>query len=126
MAHQFLPVEGVISTWVVENEEGEVTDFMSYYALPSTCLKSEKYDFINACFSYYNVATSCTFTELIHNAVIMAQSEGYDVYNCLNVMDNGEVFEELKFGRGSGSLHYYQFNWATNDVEPSKLGVVLV
>ena len=73
VAHQLLPREGVMSSWVVEDSEGKVTDFISYYALPSTILKSQKEDDkINACFSFYNVATSCTFTELIHNATILA------------------------------------------------------
>jgi glycylpeptide N-tetradecanoyltransferase len=111
---------------VVENEEGVITDFISYYSLPSTVLKSEKYDKINACFSYYNVATSVDMTELMRNAVILAQADGFDVYNCLNIMDNQEVFEELKFGRGSGSLHYYFFNYAFGNTPANKVGLTLV
>ena len=126
VAHQMLPRENVMFSHVVENDEGEITDFISYYSLPSTVLKSSDYDKINACFAYYNVATSVDMTELMRNAVILAQIDGFDVYNCLNIMDNQEVFEELKFGRGSGSLQYYFFNYAFGNTKADKVGLVLV
>ena len=33
-----VPKEGVLSSYVVENEEGVITDFISYYSLPSQLL----------------------------------------------------------------------------------------
>lgn len=37
--HFLLPQEGVVYSFVVEDEEMNVTDFCSFYTLPSTCLK---------------------------------------------------------------------------------------
>ena len=34
--HWFLPREGVIYSYVAENADGDITDFGSYYSLPST------------------------------------------------------------------------------------------
>jgi glycylpeptide N-tetradecanoyltransferase len=126
VAHFFLPREKVMYAYVVENDEGEVTDFFSFYSLPSTVLQSSKNDIINAVFGYYNVAKNHTFTEIMEQAVIMAQAEGFDVYNCLDVLNNGETFEELKFGKGSGNLYYYIYNYQMNDVKANQVGIVLV
>jgi len=35
----------------------------------------------------------------------------FDVFNCLNLMENTSFIRELKFGAGDGSLHYYMFNY---------------
>jgi glycylpeptide N-tetradecanoyltransferase len=48
------------------------------------------------------------------------------VFNCLDLMDNGKFLEELKFAKGDGFLHYYLFNYRCRDVEPSKMGLVLL
>jgi len=53
----------------------------------------------------------------------------FDVFNCLNVMDNMTFLKELKFGAGDGSLHYYMFNYmlkAPGYLEASKISTVLV
>ena len=62
-------------------------------------------------FLFYNFATTVPFDELIRNALILAKKEGYDVYNCLNLMDNASVFDELHFQIGDGNLNYYLYNW---------------
>jgi len=113
-------------TYVVEDDSGKITDFFSFYSLPSSCFTHPAHDKINACFSYYNVATSMSIKELLHNAIIMAQKEGYDVYNCLDLMDNAEAFEDLKFGRGSGTLQYYLYNFAVNALPAKETAIVLV
>lgn len=43
---------------------------------------------------------------------------GADVFNALDVMENASVFEELKFGRGDGNLHYYFYNWKCPELPP--------
>jgi hypothetical protein len=40
----------------------------------------------------------------------VAQAAGIDVLNCLNIGDNAEHLEALKFGPGDGNLQYYLFN----------------
>jgi len=36
----------------------------------------------------------------------MAKSMNFDVYNALDLLDNEQIFKELKFGVGDGSLQY--------------------
>ena len=49
-----------------------------------------------------------------------------DVFNALDVMENKDVFEELKFGIGDGQLYFYLYNWRMKDVKPEDVGIVLV
>lgn len=46
VAHMLLPKENVIYTFVVENqEEKKITDFISFYSLPSSILKKTGHTF---------------------------------------------------------------------------------
>jgi glycylpeptide N-tetradecanoyltransferase len=44
-------------------------------------------------------------------ALIAAKNLGFDVFNALDIMDNTEFLDELKFAPGDGYLHYYLYNW---------------
>jgi glycylpeptide N-tetradecanoyltransferase len=120
------PRDGVIYSYVVENEEGEITDFVSFYSLPSSVLKSEHHKRLEAAYAYYTVAKGNSLTDLMKDALILANNAGFDVFNCLNVMNNEDFLEELKFGAGDGSLHYYLYNYRTAALKPSEIGIVLV
>lgn len=123
VAHWLLPRDKVINSYVVE-KDGTVTDFLSFYHLPSSIL--HKHDTLYAAYSFYNVATSVTLKELMKDALILAKSENADVFNALSLMDNMEFLEELKFGIGDGNLQYYVYNWNCPEIESNKLGVVLL
>lgn len=58
----------------------------------------------------------------------MARDAGYDVFNALDVMENNEFLDQLKFAIGDGHLHYYLYNWRVGggQLEPKDLGIVLV
>jgi len=117
----------VINSYVVENTS-TITDFFSFYSLPSTILRHETHKELKAAYSYYNVSTTNRLKEGTEDMLILARDLGYDVFNCLDVMGNSEVFETLKFSIGDGHLHYYLYNWRLNGIEltPSDIGIVLV
>jgi glycylpeptide N-tetradecanoyltransferase len=110
------------------SDEEEITDFISFYNLPSQVMKHEKYDEMRAAYSYYNVPNQYTMKELVTNALIMAQSEGFDLYNCLDLMDNSEFLgdKSMKFGIGDGRLQYYVYNWKTSELQAKDVAIVLV
>lgn len=60
--------------------------------------------------------------------LVTARDLGFDVFNALDVMENGSVLEDLKFSIGEGHLHYYLYNWRVggDTLEPKDLGIVLV
>lgn len=125
--HLLLPRDRVIESYVLEGAGGTITDYLSFYYLPSTVMKHAKHKELSAVYSYYNIAGTMTNTELMLDALVLAKKGGADVFNALNVMQNEQVFEPLKFGAGDGYLQYYVYNWHTTPVlRSSEVGIVLV
>ena len=50
----------------------------------------------------------------------------FDVFNCLEMMENGEFLADLKFGPGDGHLQYYLYNWRCKPMPSQQLGMVLL
>lgn len=44
-----------------------------------------------------------------------------DVFNALDLMDNSQFLENLKFGIGDGNLQYYIYNWKCPPMPASKV-----
>ncbi|KAJ7141688.1 Myristoyl-CoA:protein N-myristoyltransferase, N-terminal domain-containing protein [Mycena crocata] len=118
-------------TYVVENPETHtITDFFSFYSLPSSILRNPKHAVLEAGYLYY-YATDAAFaggddggadveqrvTErlraLLGDALIIANQAQFDVFNATTVMDTVPVLKDLKFGLGDGILNYYLYNWRT-------------
>lgn len=123
VAHWLLPRDKVINSYVMTSG-GNVTDFISFYHLPSTILGKD--ETLYAAYSYYNVATSVDIVELMRDALILANKTGSDVFNALNLMENDSFLDELKFGKGDGNLQYYVYNWSCPSMKPSEVGLVLL
>lgn len=125
--HFFLPRDKVMYSYVVvDPETDEITDFLSYYSLPSTIIDNKKYKTLHAAFCYYIVPKKHTITELMRNALILAKNDKFDVFNALDIMNNKETFEELHFGMGNGNLYYYLYNWNLKKIRAEEVGIVLV
>ncbi len=125
--HFLIPRVGVIDTFVVENPQShEVTDFLSFYHLPSSVLKHEVHKTLNVAYSYYNVSNTVSAEELMKNALILAKQRDFDVFNALDIMENEHFLKELKFGIGDGNLHYYLYNWRIPELKSPQMGIVLV
>lgn len=124
--HFLLPRKGVVGSYVVEDPQTHrITDFISFFHIQSTVMNNPKYNTFTATYCYYYAALKTDLKVLMENALVAAKSEGGDVFNALEVMNNAQVFEDLKFARGDGTLHYYFYNWKLNSIEPSAMGVVL-
>jgi glycylpeptide N-tetradecanoyltransferase len=124
--HWMLPRDEVIEAFVVTDEKGEVTDLCSFYNLPSTIIGNKKHNNLKAAYSFYNVATTVDFTKLMQDGLILAKKRGFDVFNALDIMENKEFLENLKFGIGDGHLQYYLYNWGCQEMPSKKIGLVLL
>jgi hypothetical protein len=49
---------------------------------------------------------------------------GFDVFNALDLMENKEFLEKLKFGVGDGFLQYYLYNWKCPQMDPKKVSLL--
>ncbi|KIP09479.1 hypothetical protein PHLGIDRAFT_67433 [Phlebiopsis gigantea 11061_1 CR5-6] len=117
----------VIWTYVVENPQThKITDFVSFYSLPSTIMNEPKHNVLYAAYLYY-YATDVAFQhgadddgrlkrrleDLVGDALVIANEAKFDVFNCLTLMDNPSFLTSLRFGGGSGLLNFYLYNWRT-------------
>ena len=129
IAHFLLPRDQVIYSYVVESQDspGKVTDFFSFYCLPSSILRHEEHKTLHVAYSYYNFSSDKDRLRLgMRDLLIIARDLGFDVFNCLDVMENSSFLEDLNFGIGDGMLHYYLYNWRVKGIIPKDLGMVLV
>ncbi|XP_041994925.1 glycylpeptide N-tetradecanoyltransferase 1-like [Salvia splendens] len=126
--HWLLPKEDVVESYMVESSEThEITDFCSFYSLPSSILGNQNHSVLKAAYSYYNVSTKTPLLQLMSDALIVAKKKDFDVFNALDVMHNETFLKELKFGPGDGKLHYYLYNYRLKHVlRSSELGLVLL
>ena len=139
MAHYFLPKPDIVNSFVIDpalasaaggggDAAGDraIQDFASFYTLNSTIIQHPKYNTLRAAYAYYNVAKTVSFHDLMYNNLIAAQALAYDVFNCLELMENGSIVKDLKFGPGDGFLRYYLYNYKLPAIEGDKLGLVLM
>ncbi|KAJ7408595.1 Glycylpeptide N-tetradecanoyltransferase 2 [Willisornis vidua] len=125
VAHWFLPRDHIIDTYVVEGSNGILTDFLSFYTLPSTVMHHPVHKSLKAAYSFYNIHTETPLLDLMNDALIIAKLKGFDVFNALDLMENKTFLEKLKFGIGDGNLQYYLYNWRCPGMESEKVGLVL-
>ena len=124
--HWFLPRKNVVYSYVREDNNNKVTDFISFYSLPSSILQHESYKKLMAAYSFFNINNTLTVKEIMKCALILAKNAGFDVFNCLNIMNNEEAFQDLLFGKGGGKLKYYFWNFVCPETEPKDLSLVLM
>lgn len=124
--HWFTPNEGILDCFVVEDENGIVTDMTSFYCLPATVMHHPMHKTLRVAFSFYNVSTKTPWLELINDAIISAKNMEMDVYNALDVMENHTFIKALKFRPGGGYLKYYLYNWRCPTIKPEDVGLVLM
>jgi len=127
LQHWFLPQANIVDSYVVESPEepGKLTDFVSFYTLPSTVMNHPTHNNIKAAYSFYNVATVTPWIDLMQDALVLAKMDNFDVFNALDLMENSEFLETLKFGIGDGNLQYYLYNWRCPSMQPKNIGLVL-
>ena len=72
----------------------------------------------------WHTRAGCILKHAIERLQHFFQSD-FDVFNALDLMENTEFLEKLKFGIGDGNLQYYLYNWRCPNMEPKRVGLVL-
>lgn len=123
--------EQVLWSYIVENEERKITDFFSFHCIESTVLDptiSAEYPKIRVAYLFYYAsdvglqepfnkeALKTRLNVLMADAVLIANSFNFDVFNALSMMDNVLFLSDQKFGTGDGVLYYYLSNYKVNPI----------
>uniref|UniRef100_A0A3B3HZ16 Glycylpeptide N-tetradecanoyltransferase n=1 Tax=Oryzias latipes TaxID=8090 RepID=A0A3B3HZ16_ORYLA len=109
--HWLLPRQNVIDTYVVEGDDGSLTDVVSFYSVTSRVLNHPVHTALKAAHLLCMASTGSELTDLMGDALILAKSNGFDIFTAFDVMDNAIFLEKLKFTVSDKSLHYYLYNW---------------
>ena len=79
----------VVYTYVVEDPETkEITDMVSFYALPSSILGNDKHTLLRAAYCYYLFANKTALPDLLNDALILSKRLHFDVFNALDVLES--------------------------------------
>ena len=76
VAHFMHPTEGVLYSYVVEKfEDGQntVTDFYSFYELPSSILQHADYKTLRVAYSWYNISTTDRLEQGMKDLLVLAK-----------------------------------------------------
>jgi glycylpeptide N-tetradecanoyltransferase len=119
----------VVWSYVVEDPATKkITDYFSFYLLESTVIGNPTHQNVRAAYLFYYASETALATpydksawkrrinDLMHDALILAKKQKFDVFNALSLLDNGLFLEEQKFGKGDGQLHYYLYNYKANPI----------
>jgi len=128
--HFLLPEEGVMDSYLIMDMQGNVTDFTSFYMLPSSILNHPEHDKVNAAYGFYSftedVNNTARYSDLIKDALIIAKKLKFDVYNVTESMQAKHCLEDNLFKAGDGNLAHYLYNYRINTVLPQEIGIILV
>ena len=126
--HWFIPIKNVIYSFVKEDNDGNITDFTSFYKIDANIDNEDE----NWGYIYFSIATSMSSTELIENAIILSKQNGMDLYICNSIMDYEKVCKKLKFHsniedeNSYGSLKYYFNNFVCPETKASDISLILL
>ncbi|MEQ2256766.1 hypothetical protein ILYODFUR_027483, partial [Ilyodon furcidens] len=123
--HWFLPKENVNDTYVVEADDGTLTDMVSFYTVSSRVLNHPVHTGLRAACLLCIVGNTTGVAELMQDTLVLAKSKGFDVFCTLNVMDSIGFLDNLKFTISDKSVHYYLYNWKCPLISPDKVGLML-
>lgn len=121
--HLFLN-NNLVYSYVLTNND-KIVDFISYYILPTKVLNNPKHQAINTAYLFYYTNNTNNLSKLVKDILIICRNNKIDVFNCLDIMENKTILDDLRFMPGTGKLHYYLYNWNTNLVDNNQLAKLL-
>lgn len=124
----------IVTCYVLEDENGVVLDFISYYKINYKILNNSygnknsnnKYKFIKSANLFYYTSTVETSYRLIKDILIIAKKEGLDIFNATDNMENKSILEELEFRKSKKSVHYNLYNWRARDLSCNQIGKTII
>jgi len=123
---------GIVYGYVKETD-GVITDFTSFYCVPSTILGEDPSNptgpkmivgEIKNGYMYYTAVTTVSEEDMLASLLVIMKKENFDVgtvLGCYGLKDK-VTDDKCKFGRGTGILKYYLYNWQGPTMEDTEMG----
>ncbi|KAI8901504.1 acyl-CoA N-acyltransferase [Globomyces pollinis-pini] len=109
-------------SYVQEDENQEIKSFISFYSLPLSVT------YFKPVYLYYYAYTDnevSNLSDMIHDAMHLAKSLGFDSFNVLDVMDTHLVLQSLKFQKSDQVLKYFCYNFQSHILNPNQCGLLI-
>lgn len=116
--HHFTPRDDVVWSYV-EEKEGKIVNFVSFYSVDTVVIANNV--IIKSAYLSYIVDVK-VMPEILH----IATKLNFDLFNCIDVMQNSNFIKDCKFIVGTGKSHYYFYNWKCPIVDRKDMGVILI
>ena len=97
-----LPRDGVVYSYLND----DTNDFFSFYSIPYDKIGST--ETVNQAYLFYMTGDN------FNDAFLIAQNQGFDVFNTLGVVHSEELLKNYKFLEGTGYVNYHLFDWKLN------------
>ncbi|XP_028332474.1 glycylpeptide N-tetradecanoyltransferase 2-like [Gouania willdenowi] len=123
--HWLVPRESVIDSYVIEGDDGELTDVVSFYRVSFKVLNHPFHSTLRAAHLFYIASAATDQADLVEDSLVLAKAKGLDVVTALDVMDNNSFLEKVKFSISPIGVHYYLYNWMCPTMKPDKVGLLL-
>ena len=125
--HHFISdKDNIIESYVIK-KNNKITDFISFYYLPSQILNNDKYKVLYKGYLYYYFNNNTNLIDLVKELIkIIKKAKKIDVIDCIDIMDYKTIFKDLNFIKGTGTMDYYLYNWECEHVKSHELGVFMV
>lgn len=121
----FMVKSNVLNCFVIETD-GLITDFISFFHLPSQVRNNPKYNDIKVVFGYYYFNYKNSMETIISNCLTFFKEMGIDLVNVVDSYDNNSFIEKLKFKKGSADLNFFFYNWNTLEVKNDEFALIMV
>lgn len=100
--HWLLPRDNVVYSYLND----ETDDFFSFYSIPYD--KVGTTETVNQAYLFYMTGDN------FNDAFLIAQNEGFDVFNTLDIVHSEDMLKKYRFLQGSGYVNYHIFDWELN------------
>ena len=119
----------MLHSYVVCDDDGNVTDMLSFYELNSSILNNPDHNKINIAYASYCFAKdneTQRLKQLFKDVLILAKAGGFDVFNVTEVLQHKRILDELLFKPGDGRLNHYLYNWRLPVVQAEEIGLIML
>lgn len=138
--HMFINNNVIHARVIIENNTKQIIGIYSIYNISSRLLFDNKHSHINFSnlYYYYYDKNYISIDHIIKESVILSKKYDYDVFTCLNTMDNKHITPSFIHYTSvpseqdgainkdySNRLYFYFYNYICNDIKPEDLGLLL-